>query len=104
MTTIEKLQRLQSGPTRYELAAILGERRVLIGYCARQSRRTVLEACRKHGAAVTKLLGASEIHFARKVADGATVGAWTIRFTGRTQRDAVSNGELPYVSNEVPTA
>jgi hypothetical protein len=94
-----KLERLKNRRTAYELAAIRGDERVLLAYSCGRGRRDILNSCRKRAEAVVRLLGNAEITFGRTVADGATAGEWSIRFTGRTQRDAYVEGELPYVGD-----
>ena len=37
----------------------------------------------------------------KKASDGFAIGEWQVRFTGRTERDAIMNGELPYVGDLV---
>lgn len=103
MTTQEKLQRIQNRTTQYELIAIKGETRILIGYCAK-TRPGLLGMCRKNGQAVVDLCcptGAENLMFGKKAAAGATIGEWVVRFTGRTQRDAILEGELPFVVDAV---
>lgn len=104
LTTQQKLESIHNRATRYELAAIMGERRVLIAYTGRRSRHGLLEACRKRGPQVVALTcpsGEELLNFDKKASNGATIGQWAIRFTGRTQRDAIMEGELPYVADVV---
>jgi hypothetical protein len=94
----ERLARLSNRRTRYELAAQGADgRRVLIAYCARRTRGGLLDACRGRAAQVVALTGSPEIVFGRRAADGATAGAWSIVWTGRTERDAITEGELEFV-------
>ena len=82
--------------TRYELAAQHEDRRVLIGYTPRKGGAGMLAMLRARGPAVAALFGTEIITFAKRVGDGATTATgWTIRFTGRTQREAIQMGELP---------
>lgn len=96
-----KLDRLKNYHTRYELVATSGDRKVLLGYTTRNNRRglwaVVTDESRVQ--AVIKLVGTESIHFAKRAADGATMGEWTIRFSGRTQRECYIEGELPYVTD-----
>lgn len=101
MTKQEHLNAICGRATLYELAAIRGDQRILIAYCGRRGRGGILAACRKRGAALVALTGAESIGFASQAADGATMGEWGIRFTGRTQRDAIQAGELAYVEDAV---
>jgi hypothetical protein len=105
LTTLQeqKLARLQHYATRYELAAIRGNERVLIVYTPRKNRQVLWASLRERAEAVCALTGASEVTFGKKAADGATMGEWRICFTGRTQREAIIEGELPFVLDLFPT-
>ena len=101
-TTAERLARLRNRATCYEIAAIQGERRILIAYAAMHSRHGLLKACQNRGQMIIAALGIGESDLlmpAKRAAEGFTVGAWSIRFTGRTERDAIQEGELPYVGD-----
>lgn len=96
MTPYEKLQRLHRGPTRYEITATDGTRTLLIGYTAGKSRHLMLEMMRKNGPGIVAGLGLDVedlMTFGRGAYDGCTVGRWKVRYSGRTQREAVSCGE-----------
>ena len=97
MTVQQQLTRLhRTHPTRYELAAVHPDgRRILVGYTVRKGRRSLLGAVRQRAEVLAALCG-PEIAFGARVSDGATIGPWRIRYTGRTQREAVSCGELDY--------
>jgi hypothetical protein len=105
MTTQEKLERLHRGPTRYELIAERGETRILIAYSMRQGRHTLLTAVQKHGQALIDFMGITDkdlLVFLRPAKLGAHIGPaanpWSIRFSGRTQREAVAS-ELPWIGD-----
>lgn len=101
MTKQEHLNKICGRATLYELAAIRGDQRILVAYCGNRARRMILRACRERGDALVALTGDESIGFTSTASDGATMGAWSIRFTGRTQRDAIQAGELPYVKDLV---
>jgi len=94
-----QLERLtaQRLATRYELAAINGEKRILVAYCSRNNRSGLRAACSKCAQALVALTGTDMIYPNGKSADGCKMADWIIRFTGRTQREAIMQGELPYV-------
>lgn len=90
---------MHNRPTRYELAAKHADGRAyLICYCCGKGRRDVLAAVREPARAsrLVHLAGSDDITFGKRVADGARFGGWVINFTGRTQREAIIAGELPY--------
>lgn len=100
MTTQQKLDRLKNYRTRYELAASHPDgRKVLIRYTARKGRRGLLDALTMDAARVCKVLGSDDIHWAKRAADGGTMGDWTVKFSGRTQREAILDGELPFYAS-----
>ena len=92
-----RLARLTNRGTYYELAAILGDQRRLVAYTQRRSRSGMLAACRNRAVLLIALTGAENLQFGKRTVDGATMGDWQIRFTGRTERDAIMEGELPYI-------
>lgn len=104
MTKLEKLERLHNRPTRYELVAERGETRILICYSARLERAIIGQICFDHVVNLARLIGQSPeslvIEFLKPVSRGAMVSGWNVRFTGRTQRDAISTeSELPFIGD-----
>ena len=102
-----KLEAIQRRATRYELAAIHGDgtTRVLIGYTSRQSRSGIMAKCRQHGELVCKLTcptGEEIMSWPKPASSGMRIGSdWSIRFTGRTQRDAILEGELQSLTEAI---
>ncbi len=45
------------------------------------------------------LTDAARIEFLKPAKLGAKIGDWSIKFTGRTQREAVISGELPFIGD-----
>jgi hypothetical protein len=96
-----KLASLQNRATRYELVASHPDgRRFLVAYCGRKNRQGLFSAVAGRAAAMTALTGDESIHFGKRAADGGTMGEWTIRFSGRTQRDCYLEGELEYIGRD----
>lgn len=98
--TRTRLEKMVGRRTLYELAAIKGDRRVLVAYCSGRGRRQLWAAITdiRRIDHVIRLTGAREAVFAKAAIGGATLGEWEVRFTGRTQREAIIEGELPYVA------
>lgn len=94
---IQKLTRIQRYATRYELAMIKGNERILIRYTAKKTRRSILKECYEFGEKIVAITGVDEIKFADTKTVGATSGEWEFKFTGRTQREAIIGGELPFI-------
>lgn len=101
--TMDRLERLQNQPTRYELVLERGEIRIRICYSMRTGRHSLLTACQKHGQTIVDLIGMddkAQMVFLKPAALGAQIGEWRIHFTGRTQRDAISTrSELPWIGD-----
>lgn len=103
-TLERRLTRIMNRPTAYELAVTHPDgRSYLVRYTARKSRDGLYDCMVNAADEINALVsngGAPEyFEFAKRAADGATMGAWAIRFTGRTQRDCICNGELPFIED-----
>lgn len=96
-----KLARLQNHHTRYEIVATNGPDKILVGYSARKGRRGLLGMVRLHAEAWMSFTGDNGLNFAKRAADGAMMGKWKINFSGRTQRDAILAGELPFILTQL---
>ncbi len=101
--TLDRLERLQNQPTRYELVLERGDTRIRICYSMRTGRHSLLTACQKHGQTLVDYIGMddkAQMVFLKPASRGAQIGEWSIRFTGRTQRDAISTrSELPWIGD-----
>jgi hypothetical protein len=77
--------------TRYEVAAFHPDgREYLVGYINGLSRHSLLTVMRNHADAVIANLGIGDsdvMTFGTKPRAFATCSGWTIRFTGRTERE-----------------
>lgn len=88
-------------PTRYELIATNGERTLLVGYTPRKGRAGGLDMLRTgqkdwtRGELLARATGtqAGEWYTERGVI-AATESGWTVKFSGRTQREVAASGEL----------
>ena len=100
MTTQEKLAALRNYGTKYEIALKLlsDGREFRVCYSGRKSRSGLLSAVQAAGPDILRVTSMPD-DARMEWKDGAmklgTVA--TIRFTGRTQRDAICSGELPRV-------
>lgn len=83
-------------PTRYEVAVERGEDRYLVGYTARRSGRGLYAYLPGNEPLVMLVLDGLEDTPMKKRAKAIEFGTgWTVRFTGRTERTALTEGELP---------
>jgi hypothetical protein len=98
---MRKLTALQNYGTRYEAVVIRGDgERRRLGYLGRHSRRGLSAALNTCARDVIAFLGVPET--ARVKAVGAWLaidGGATVEFSGRTQREAITAGELPYIAS-----
>ena len=100
-TTIERLERLRNYGTLYEieLAGPDGQRFSL--GCACKSRIALIQRVQARGRAIVNRLGLPEdVRFVVSGGRFPTVtidGKYVVRFSGRTQRDAICGGELPAI-------
>lgn len=107
-----RLQALHRRPTRYELVAESpsGER-TLLGYSVRRTRAVMLGLAQEHGKELVALMELGDdtgIQFERDPTPAAPVmmvaNSWRIRYTGRTERCAIIEGELPHIAHRKETA
>lgn len=100
---MERLGRLKNRGTAYELALVNGETRYLFAYMDRRTRRAVYDITVKRLPHLQRILGAEEpiITFTPRQPDGvgkvASIDAWELVWTGRTQREAIFS-PLPFVA------
>jgi len=97
---LSKLERIKRYGTRWELVLVTpaGEQ-ILLRYTAQHTRRGIIEQIRYHGARLVELTGAEQFDsLGEWKGRGISLGEYRVRFSGRTQRDAILQGELPYIS------
>lgn len=102
--TARRLERLRNYRTRYEVAITNGRESYLLWYS--ESGRTVKDlgnAIRKRAAHIVALVGDPD---QRCTVNGRTVildgTDWIVKATGRTQREAILGGELPFIVDAFP--
>ena len=103
-----KLDRLKNRPTRYELILTDGETSYLVGYSVGRSRHSLLMCAQKSARQIIKATGLGDdaklvwksngVHGARAEM-GTPEKAWSLRFSGRTQREAISGQEHPFIGD-----
>ena len=103
MTTRDKLIAKCGQVTRYELALCHKDdgRRFLVAYQHNRSRRSLADTYRERLESIEAITGAVEFNWAQRAAGGIFSDAWVIKFTQRTQRDAIAQGELPFIMDHV---
>ena len=106
MTKQEQLARLHNRLTSYEIVAVHADgRRVLIGYSVGKSKNGIYRMMTKNGPLNGARLGlADDARMSGLPASKVQVGPWVVAYTGRTQRDAIIEGELPWIEMPVMAA
>lgn len=104
--TAQRLERLRNRQTLYEVLASDGQTHLLIVYCGRSKTRffrALAERDSVRGKKLAELAGTEQLKFPEKPDSSliGTLGKWTIRFSGRTQREAISQGEHRYLEDAV---
>jgi hypothetical protein len=104
MTTEDKLGRLKNRHTRYEIVLTNGtDAKYLVLYTAQHSQSGLRAAVRQRYDAILVITG-GELPFAAKRSDTSTGNEWRCFFSGRTQREAILSGELPFGLADVVAA
>ena len=87
--------------TLYELVSVSPRgKKMLAGYALRKSRKGLLAMVSKNGQAWADATGTEELTFVKSGAE-ATMGRWRFYFSGRTERDAMDEGELSWFKDVV---
>lgn len=89
-----KLEAIKNRATRYELVLERGAERFRLCYTSRKNRRGMIDAIFRNGKELGAFSGSQDVRFGH----GATaqLGDWAVRFSGRTQREAIQAGELAW--------
>ena len=98
-TVQERLGKLTNRQTLWELVATNGAEVYLVRYTNRRSRSSLFESARHSGQQLARLTGSDRLTFYARSGDGAYMGAWAIKWSGRTQRDAIREGEHAYIGD-----
>ncbi len=100
-----KVAALVNYPTRYEIVLSNGSSSYLVAYTSRKSRHGLMHCVREHGPAILRITNLSESAVFRFNGPIAELGEnnWTVRFSGRTQRDALcTRSSLTFVEDIPP--
>lgn len=98
-----RLERLMYYRTRYELVATHPTKGTyLVCYTSKKSFKGLTESISSRGVALCRAIGVDPMTATwtphRKPVPYAEIGEWTVRFTGRTQRDVVvADDEPPFI-------
>lgn len=102
---VKRLNSIAHFHTAYEAVVVRGDgTRVLLAYCVRKSGRGLRDALRKRWDAVCAFLALDdEIATFDVISKNEirAIGGGVIRWSGRTERDAIMAGELTYVVRAV---
>lgn len=94
-----KVPALVNYGTKYEVVLERNSQRYLVAYCAGKSKAIMVRAIRQRGAAILAITQLDEsAAFTFTSNTSARLGDWIVKFSGRTQKDAIcTRTELPYV-------
>jgi len=94
MSTLERLEDLRYRSTVYEIVLTNGEVTRLIKY-GRKGRRSLIEAVQSKGSKILDVVDMSD-DFQGKITTTSMdlSGGWYAKFSGRTKRQAIIEGEL----------
>ena len=98
-TSFERIQALKHYRTLYEIVVEHSDgRRLLVAYSSQNSRSGLLDAMRSRGPEIVAYCGLSDDANIVFAGGGATISdagkTWSVRFSGRTQRECIRSGEL----------
>jgi hypothetical protein len=96
---VRKLERIKFHPTRYEIELVKPDgTAMLVCYSSRRSISGLLRAMRDRWAQIVRAGNISGIGYRiGKARAYSFENGVVIRFSGRTQRDAIMRGELPFI-------
>lgn len=100
-----KVPALVNYGTKYEVTVSNDRETYLVGYTARKSRRGLVDAIQRRGQDMLAVLALSDdarFEFTKTSQIEARLGDWwVVRFTGRTQKDALcTHSEYRYIGTE----
>ena len=95
-----KLEAIKNRATRYELVLTnldSGEKRRLC-YTSKKNRTGLFAAIRSNGTELVAFSGSEDFKLEGKAS--ASIGRWSVAFSGRTQREAIIAGELRWFASK----
>lgn len=95
---VSRLERLRYHSTLYELAF---DGNILVGYC-KYGKRSILNMVQRNGQDWADRFGQDARIDLDRNGRGATLEGHRISFTGRTEREAICGGELPWFKDAIP--
>jgi len=104
---IKRLEGLHNRQSRYEIVASKGDVTLRVGYTVRKSRHGLLNTLRRYPESTVPLFcpkGNEMVTFLKPAVHGCTIGEWLIRFSGRTEREVILNGELQHITSKLTKA
>lgn len=98
-----KLARMRDCSTLYEAVIVRPDgAKCLLAYCGQHSKRGLQMALQTRGEHAVRFLGVApdaRVTVERGSQDLRITGGGIVRFSGRTKRDAIMEGELAYVGD-----
>ena len=102
-----QLERIKHHATRYEVRLTLPDgRAMLVCYTPRKSKAGLLDALQSRGKAIFALMPEmsedSRLAWNNEMQGFMLGNGASAAFSGRTQRDAIMSGALPYIGDSAP--
>ena len=94
--SLAKLERIKNYSTRYEMVMTDGDVTLLVCYTPRRNRAGFLDAIRSRGLSI-KNITQSEAFDLEKDLSARLGNGWIVKFSGRTQREAIIEGEHTFI-------
>ena len=104
MTTqagIERLERMKYRVTLYELVVTIPDHPTMLAGYGRHGQSGILSLLRKNGEAWSKHIADNDTVTFAKGGRSCQFGKLEFRFSGRTEREAIMEGPLPFFLREV---
>jgi hypothetical protein len=90
-----RLEQIKNRATRYELVLRKAGHELRLAYTRRKNRAGMLDMIWRNSAELVSFTGAQEFKLGADKRS-AIMGEWLVAFSGRTERDAILAGELPW--------
>ena len=93
---IRRIERLKHYSTKYEAVMSHTDGRKMLFCYAPKSRASLLRYLDKHATVLVGVAQADRVYPGEQRGEAFRLGQWAVAFTGRTQRECIQDGELPW--------
>ena len=96
---VNKLEKLRRHSTRYELIAQFPDGKVILAGYTKFGKMNILDMLRNHNEFWLQFLSEDDKVVFAKNGRSVQLGSIRVSFSGRTQRQAILEGELPFLGD-----